>query len=123
MVALTLEKLAECAKNDLIAIAARFDIPMMKQEKKEGIKWRVYLVEQKILSPAESIAQRGTAASDADVGKMELQLEMCHLELKEKELQHQFELPKIRIGGNSVRVSAGFNSSVVAADFDVNKCI
>ncbi|MEQ2216999.1 hypothetical protein XENOCAPTIV_014970, partial [Xenoophorus captivus] len=51
-----------------------------------------------ILPPAKVIiAQSGVGAIDMEVRKMELQLEMCRLELRENELQQEFDLRKLEI--------------------------
>lgn len=64
---------------------------MVKQDKKEIIKNQIHsaLVEQKVIKPVEQPIQSEVASSDTDVRKMLLQLELCHFELQEQELQQQ----------------------------------
>lgn len=119
----TLEKLDGCNKNNLISIAAQFEIPVVKQDKKEIIKEQIQsaLAEKDILPPVEKVStEAGVGVSDGELRKMELQIEMRRLEC-------DFELRKMELEAaarrESTRVVSQPSSSVSESDFDVNKCI
>ena len=125
----TVGKLNDCRKDDLIILAAKYDIPIVKQDKKNEIKKQVYLalIEKNILPSADGNVTSAVGTSDSELRKMELQLEMRRLEkeLREKELQHQFELRKLELEADqrqSGRFSFG-QGRVEEAEFDINKCI
>ncbi|XP_054882529.1 uncharacterized protein LOC129357032 [Poeciliopsis prolifica] len=121
----SLEKFHAARKSDLVAIAAQFEIPVIKQEKKKVIFCS--LIEQNVLPPPESTTQGDVGASPSEVRKMELELEMRRLELREKELQHQVEMRKLELEAaarrDSARVSVDQDGSSAGAEFDINKCI
>lgn len=54
----TLEKLDCCNKNKMISIAARFEIPVVKQDKKKIIKGQIHsaLAEKDILPPVVKVS-------------------------------------------------------------------
>lgn len=125
----TCGKLDKCTKNDLLAIAARFEISVVKQDKKKIIKHQVRsaLALKNVLPSVEPVAQVGIVAPDSEVRKMELQLEMRRLEIREKEIQQEFELRKLEmevaLKRESERIASQHSSSFVETGFDVNKCI
>uniref|UniRef100_A0A8C6T4W0 CCHC-type domain-containing protein n=1 Tax=Neogobius melanostomus TaxID=47308 RepID=A0A8C6T4W0_9GOBI len=112
-----------CTKNDLLEIAAHYKINVSKQDKKKIIKRQIHdiLAERDILPPVEAV-------SDAEVRKMELQLEMRRLECREHEQQRDFELRKLELEADlrrreSLQGVYSQRSNLVEAEFDVNKCI
>lgn len=119
----TVEKLNACTKSNLLAVAARFEVPVTKQEKKQFIKQQIHsaLADKDILPSLDSgTTQVGVGAPDSEVRKLELQLEMRRVEL-------EFELRKLELEAaerrESARMSSQQSSRFVDADFDVNKCI
>lgn len=128
----SLEKFEQCTKNNLFSIAAHFKVPIAKQDKKQNIKYQLHiaLAEKNLLPPVSSVPSYAITHPDPEVRKLELQVEMRRLELKEKELQHDFELCKFEIEETEQRESARLRARQMSsefvtteADFDVNKCI
>jgi len=88
----SLEKFEQCTKNQLLSIAAHFKIPISKQEAKQNIKSQVHaeLAEKELLPSPVSSFPRAGAHPDRELRKLELHVEMRRLELREKELKHDF---------------------------------
>ncbi len=128
----SLKEFEQCTKNNLFSIAAHFKVPILKQDKKQDIKYQLHiaLAERKLLPPVSALPSHAAAHPDPELRKLELQVEMRRLELKDKELQHEFELRKFEIEETgrreSVRIRArqlSRDSATMETDFDVNKCI
>ncbi len=124
----SLKEFEQCTKNNLFSIAAHFKVPITKQDKKQDIKYQLHiaLAERKLLP----LPSHAAAHSDPELRKLELQVEMRRLELKDKELQHEFELRKFEIEETGRRESGRVrarqlsrDSATMETDFDVNKCI
>ncbi len=107
-------------------------MPITKQDKKQDIKYQLHiaLAERKLLPPVSALPSHAAAHSDPELRKLELQVEMWRLELKDKELQHEFELRKFEIEETGRRESGRVrarqlsrDSATMETDFDVNKCI
>lgn len=127
---MSLDKYNQCRKEALFSIAAHFKVPVSKQDKKEvvTIPLHVALVDKSILPPISALSH-GAVLPGPDPGlrKLESQVEMRRLELKERELQRDFELRKFEreetTRRESLRLRARPSSRNDETDFNMNKCI
>lgn len=125
----SIEKLEQCTKSNLFSIAAHFEVPLSKQEKKQKIKNELHtaLCEMSILPPVSAVTSHADVQPDSELRRLELQVEIRRLELKEKELKHEFELRKFEIQEigrrESARLSRQSRDFDPETDFDINKCI
>ncbi len=107
-------------------------MPISKQDKKQDIKNQLHiaLAERKLLPPVSALPSHAAAHPDPELRKLKLQVEMWRLELKDKELQHEFELRKFEIEETGRRESVRVRDrqlsrdfATMETDFYVNKCI
>lgn len=130
----TLEVLHQCRKDDLLLVAEHYKIGVSKQARKATVKTQICdaLVERCIFTPIHTkpkSPRRSSSSSTADeaVRLKELEVELKHLALKEKELHYIniLETQKLeqqtQIRMRELELGVGLQSK--SSDFDVSRNI
>lgn len=133
-----LDKFHRFTKEHLIVVADHFDVTVSKQSRKQVIKSELWsALSERCILPCDP----GTPKAGSPVGKhnsaeilrlKELEIEMRHLDIKEKELHNELEIRKMEEETKRQiclkELELNQPSSITAShsrsdEFNVNKCI
>ena len=95
----TMEQFCSCTKEQLISLASFLKVTVTKQMKKQAIKTELLSVLYKEGLLSEAVMKGVESRSDVDEAArlrgLELQIELCRLDLREKELLGELEVRKL----------------------------